>query len=119
MSKIRDQVLAALAKFQPKAVDVPALGGTIYVRPLTVVGMARVHAAQAKGADGSPAVSPERAPTLMMIDCIVDESGEPIFSPSDEASVSSLPGNIASQLLEAIEEVSDLNSNGTKTATGN
>ena len=77
MSELRAQVLAALAKFQPKAVEVPELESTLYVRPLTIAGMAKVHAIQGKDAT--------RMPALMLIDCVVDEKGVTVFADGDEA----------------------------------
>jgi hypothetical protein len=111
VSVLREQVLAALSKFQPKAVEMPALGGTIYVRPLTVAGMARVHAMQTK--------APDRVPALMLIDCLCDESGKRIFTDEDEQQVADLPGTIADQLLTVIGEMSDLSAKGTQGAAGN
>jgi hypothetical protein len=111
VSALREQVLAALAKFQPQAVDVPGMGGTLYVRPLTVAGMCRVHDAQAK--------DPGRMPTLMLIDCLVDEKGEQIFSEGDEPTVAAFPGHLADKLVTAIQKVSHLADTGTKEATGN
>ena len=111
MSELRAQVLAALAKFQPKAVEVPELESTLYVRPLTIAGMAKVHAIQGKDAT--------RMPALMLIDCVVDEKGVTVFADGDEATVSALPGHIADKLIKAIEEVSHLADTGTKEASGN
>ena len=111
MSKVREQILAALAKFQPKAIEIPELGGTVFLRPLTVAGMARVHAIQGK--------SPERMPSAMLIDCVLDEDGKQVFSAADEDQVNNLPGHVAGVLLKAIEDMSEMSADGTKDASGN
>ena len=48
MSATRARVLAALGKLQRKPVEVAELGGQVWVRPLTVAGMGRIHALMAE-----------------------------------------------------------------------
>jgi hypothetical protein len=109
VSDLRDQVLAALAQFQPTALDIG--GVPVYVRPITVTGMARVHAAQAK--------HPEDVPLLLILDCVVDERGTRIFSDVDRPQLEQMPGQIAEKILSAIETVSAMRAKSAEAATGN
>lgn len=109
MSAVRDQVLSALAQFQPSAIEVA--GATVYVRPITVSGMAKIHAAQSR--------SPEDVPMLLLLDCVVDEQGVRIFADTDRPKLEAMPGHLAEQILAKIEEVSHMRAKSADTATGN
>jgi hypothetical protein len=111
VSALREQFLAALEKLQPQAVDIPGMDSPLYVRPLTVVGMANVHAIREN--------QPSRIAVVMLIDSVVDEKGDQLFTDSDEPAVSKIPGHIADKLLEKIQEISRNADTGTKEATGN
>ena len=133
MSATKARILAALAQFQAKAVEVPEMGGTVYVRPLTVAGMARIHAVmsdahellKASAGEGSePAKAGiisarERTSSIMLMDCVVDESGARIFEDADEAIVAAMPGRIAEVLLTAIEDIGGLTKDAPGIASGN
>ena len=120
VSLTRATVLAAIARFRPVPVQVPALGGTVYVRPLSVAGMAKVHAATITDpTTGKSRMDPERGPALMVIDCVVDSDGGRIFTEAQERLVADLPGNAIAPLLAAIERVSDLGAAASDAAAGN
>jgi hypothetical protein len=57
VSATKARVLEALGKLQRKPVDVPILGGQVWVRPLTVAGMGRIHALMATPNDRHKAAS--------------------------------------------------------------
>ena len=145
MSKVKDRILAALQLFRPQPLDVPELGGTVYVRPLTVAGMARVHrhvadaraaadkaraaaaakpddadlVAAAKQADHRQAGANDGTIPLMLADCIVDEDGRRIFDDGDEDALAALPSRLGEQLLDAVNKVSALTANDPGAAAGN
>jgi hypothetical protein len=145
VSATKARVLEALGKLQRKPVDVPILGGQVWVRPLTVAGMGRIHALMATPNDRHKAASvalakdptnPEllkaeadalaavenakqRTSTVMLMDCVVDETGERIFSDADEAAASSMPFGVAEQLLTAIESKGDLSDDAPGELAGN
>jgi hypothetical protein len=141
----RNSILAALEKFAPRPLDVPELGGTIWVRPLTVGGFARLHrhgealrkvAADARAtAEADPhdqvklqmaeaseeaaASAGDAAPLLMLIDCVVDHIGKPLLSDADLPLISRLPGQVSERIFAAIQDISALSANGAKGAEGN
>lgn len=141
----RDRILSALAKFAPRPVTVPALDATVYVRPLTVAGMARIHGVSAepfarhKRAQEALTTNPEdpalqaaerqaaqavqraheRTSTMMLLDCVVDEQGRPIFELGDEERIAALPSQVAETLLVAIDEVAAIRSESSGDAAGN
>jgi hypothetical protein len=130
VSATKARILAALAQFAAKAIEVPEMGGTVYVRPLTVAGMARIHAVMSdanQGIKGSDAESAkdatmrarERTSSIMLMDCIVDETGARIFADSDEALVAAMPGKVAEVLLSAIESIGGLTNESPGVAAGN
>lgn len=127
------RILAALAQFTAKPVEVPEMGGTVYVRPLTVAGMARIHAVMSdahqllKSSDGEASEAAkdsvlrarERTSSIMLMDCVVDETGARIFADSDEALVSAMPGTVAEVLLSAIEGIGGMTKDAPGIAAGN
>ena len=146
MSSTRDRVLAAIHAFRPRAVEVKELGGTIYLRPLTVAGFARLHRSRSHHADAiavakkaleaSPASdalkaklaeaeeksqqSDDRDSIRMLSDAIVDESGRQIFEgATGEAILASLPAQVAGKILDHIAEVVTMTATGEDGASGN
>lgn len=141
----RSRILEALAKFAPRPVNVPDLGGVVYVRRLTISGMARIHGitsepmarhqaavkALAEAPDSPEAQAAERATalalqlahertsTLLLIDCVVDEHGAPIFNPGDESQVAALPAHVAEPLLVAIDQTGSMGKDSSGEAAGN
>jgi hypothetical protein len=142
---IRDRVLATLERFAPKAVDIPPLG-TVYVRPLTVAGMSRLHRlgepmrlaalaraaanaspgnaeleAKAKEAEAQAAAksSPDDAGAVLISDCLVDEKGKRIFSDADLHLIGSMPGSVGERIMAEIQGFAPINDDEVKTAAGN
>lgn len=104
----RDRILAAIGSFRPVAVEIPALGGTVHVRPLSLAGMARFQAAKDEG----------RAPAIMILDCLCDEHGRRLLTDADEAALADLPSAVAQTLVEAITAASALTAEATEDAAG-
>lgn len=146
MSSTRDRVLAAIQAFRPRAVEVPELGGTIYLRPLTVAGFARLHRNRAlfadavvsarkalaadpsnvalqdalRSAEEKASLNEDRDSVRMMADAIVDENGRQIFEgDTGEAILAGLPANVAGFILDKISEAINLTASGDSGAAGN
>lgn len=140
----RERVLSALAKFRPRPVDVPEFGGVVYVRPLTVAGMARIHALMAdpmdrlkaarkaasidapaetseavKAAEAEVVAARERTSAVMLLDCVVDEAGARIFNDGDEPQIAAMPGHVAEALILAIESFGGTRQDSPGDAAGN
>lgn len=145
MSATRARVLAALGKLQRKPVEVAELGGTVWVRPLTVAGMGRIHALMAEPTERQRAasaalakdptnadlmqaqaeaitgleVAKQRTSAVMLMDCVVDEEGGRIFSDADESAAAAMPFSVAERLLSAIEAKGDLTDDAPGELAGN
>lgn len=145
MSTTRARVLAALGKLQHKPVEVAELGGQVWVRPLTVAGMGRIHALMAEPTErhraaiaalGKDPTNPDlikaqaeaitglesakqRTSTVMIMDCVVDEEGARIFSDADESTAADMSFSVAEHLLSAIESKGDLTDSAPGELAGN
>jgi hypothetical protein len=108
---IRDSILAATTHFHPTAVEIPELGETVHVRPLTLGGLSRFQAALAK--------DPTRGPVVMLVDCLCDATGARLFTSADEAQLSELPSAVAQRLVEIISESSALTPKTAEANSGN
>lgn len=108
---LRDQILAATTQLKPRAVQVPELGGTVYVRPLSLGGVGRFRALVEK--------DQARAPIALLVEGLCDETGKRLFTMEDEAVLSDLPGAAANRLLEEINEISGLGAKAAESASGN
>jgi hypothetical protein len=98
---LRDRVLQATASFRPKAIEIPELGGLVYVRPMTVGGVSKLVGLQKE--------DPGRASALMIIDGLCDEHGVRILTAADEQMVSEWPSHVGNKLIEAMNQASGLN----------
>ncbi len=107
----RDKILEAANSFKPVPIDIPELGCTFYVRPITIAGLSRFQAACAK--------DPIRGSAMMMIECICEESGERVFKAEDEAQLNEIPSTIAQRLVEKISEISAITPKAADTIPGN
>lgn len=96
----RDKILAAASAFKPKAVEIPELGGTIYIRPLTLGGLSRFQQIVTKDV--------MRGSAQMLIECICDENGKPEFTAADEAAIMDWPQHLAAKLVDIASEISAL-----------
>lgn len=90
----RDKILAALAALKPAAVEVPELGGTVYVRPMTVGGVSRWQAEYAKDA--------VKGAALAIVDCLCDENGVAVLTAADVDLVAGWPASVGNALVDAI-----------------
>lgn len=146
MTTTRDRVLAAIQAFRPRPVDVPELGGTIYLRPLTVAGFARMHrtralaeeavAAAKKALESAPddqsrkdalesaedrlRANEDEISVRVMADAIVDENGRQIFDTlAGERILAGLPATIAGNIMNLITDAVQQTAGGDKGAAGN
>jgi hypothetical protein len=108
----KSKILAACATFRPIPVEVPELGGTVYIRPLSLGGMSAAQATMSK--------EPERFALLLIIDCVCDETGKRQFNKADEALIlSEFPSGAAQTLVAKITEISALGPKASENAPGN
>jgi hypothetical protein len=103
----RDQILAAARNLIPQALEVPALGGTVHIRPLTLAGMARFS-----GKTGIDAAS------AMLIECLCDDNGGRLFSAEDVEAIGGLPRAVAEPIIAAINAASGIDAKTVETAEG-
>ena len=98
----REELLAALegATPKPRAVDVPALGGTVYVRALSL--------AEAEDLGTSPDAKRQIARGLAAV--IVDEDGNRLFDPNDEEDIRRLSAPSFAKLRPLIDAANETNS---------
>lgn len=102
---IREKILATATSFTPVAVDVPGVG-EVFVRPLTIGGMAK-YLAQADGGTESAAVR-------MLLECVCDSSGTRQFTDADAAVVAQIPQNVAGALILVINRISGVETTETE-----
>lgn len=112
MSAARAEFLAALEKFAPKSHRIDVLELDVFLRPLSTSGMRAYHAAQKEGQD-------EQAAMLMLVDCVVDEEGKPIFTTADTGLINALPAAVSNALFEKMIDVNGLNPKAQAAALGN
>lgn len=105
MSLGRDQILAALAGFQSREVDVPELGGKVRVRPVSIEAVARLHRAGA-------------ASHQLIAEAVCDDTGALLFGAGDAEAIGRIPAGVAQRLMEAINEVSGLTPKASDEAAG-
>lgn len=94
-------MLAALqaATPKPRPVDVPALGGTVYVRALSL--------AEAEAVGDLP--NKDRQIARGLAAAIVDQDGNRLFDPNNEADIAALPGPSFSSLRVLIDAANETN----------
>lgn len=107
---LRDRVLASTTSFKPVAVEAPELGGTVWVRPLTIAGVSRFQAIAQK--------EPARVPVTLLIECMCDEMGARLFTAADEAAVGEIPSESARRIAEVITSISKLDPKGGPATSG-
>jgi hypothetical protein len=108
---LRDQILAASRKFKPAPVEIPELGGTVYVRPLSIGSVARLQVVQA--------TDPGRASLFMIIESLCDEDGKRVLTADDEAAVLDWPVSVGETLAKAIMTQSGIDGKDAGDAEGN
>lgn len=92
---LRDRILAATAAFKPVSVECPEVGCTLWVRPMSLAGVARVQAA---GDDTT------KIAVAMIVDCACDENGARLFTMADEAAILDLPSAVTNRLMDAVSK---------------
>jgi hypothetical protein len=90
----RERFLAAASDIRPKAIEVKALGGTVYIRPVTLAMMAGFS-----GDKLDPAMR-------MLISCVCDEKGAALFSEADATELGGLSRAIVEPIISEINKMS-------------
>lgn len=106
----KDQILASARKFLPRPIEVPELG-TVYVRPLSLDGYARLNQAQASKDTAQVAV-------VLISEGICDEQGKPLFGADDAEAIRALPMTICDLLVGVVQDASAI-TEGVEHASGN
>ncbi len=106
----REGLLASLKAFRPEALDVPELGETVFLRPLSLAGMSKLGSAKDEK-DGS------KVAVAVIIECVCDESGARLFTEADRESILQMPSGAATRIVEAV--TSGALGKSVKEATGN
>ncbi|MFO0892440.1 MAG: hypothetical protein U0790_25275 [Isosphaeraceae bacterium] len=100
MALTRDQILSIRATLPREAVDVPGLGGSVFVRVLTLREVGEIQREQRDAAD------PMRLyPKLVAMAC-VGEDGSPLFVGEDVKLVEELPWPAVDAIARAVLRIS-------------
>jgi len=101
MSLSREQILASRGDRRPVPVEVEEWGGTVYLKQLTVADQIKL----------SEANSPAQMPVAVLVACVCDENGVPLFH---EADAQELAQESFSIILKVFAEAARLNGLSTK-----
>lgn len=102
----RDAILATIRDLKSEPVAVPAWGGTVHVRELSAADLDAFEASFAEERQKALDAGRPYKPNVrgkMLVACISDAQGKPIFLPGDEAIV----GSMAAHELEGLVTVAD------------
>lgn len=118
MGLTRDDVLKASAP-KPVQVDVPELGGCVFVRVLTGAERDRYDAAlyDARKPDGSMNLDGFRVRLVMLAAC--DENGARLFNDTDTKLVGGINSLALMRVFEAAQKVNGLSSESVEDAVKN
>ncbi len=113
MSKLvtRDALLASLKALRPTALEVPELGGTVYLRPLTLDAMSKLS--ESKGDKDHQA----KVATTVLTACVCDESGVRLLTQEDSEAIMQTSAGAVTRIVEAAMAASTAKS--VKEAAGN
>jgi hypothetical protein len=99
MAANRDQILAALGRFAVQTVEVAGIA--LKVRPVSIAGMSRIHAAEVAGDRAAMVVA-------MLTEAVVDDDGKRMFTEADAIALMDMPGDVATAIVDAITKASGL-----------
>lgn len=102
----RDSIMATVRTLKHEPVGVPAWGGTVHVRELSAAELDAFEASFAEERQKALDAGVPYKPNVrgkMLVACISDAQGKPIFLPGDEAVV----GKMAAHELEGLVTVAD------------
>lgn len=91
----RDQILALAAAPATHAVDIPELGGQVWIRPLTV--------GQVLELSRAGATTDAEALPRMIVMVVCDETGARLFTDADLPALADLPVALAGRIMAAIQ----------------
>lgn len=104
MTLTREAFLAA-TEFPRELVDIPALGGAVYVRVMSAAEKDRMDGEQvaAKGTQRF-----EHFRSRLVVACACDEAGRPLFTRDDLPVLSALPVSVLEPIVEAAIRINRL-----------
>lgn len=105
----RDELLA-VRPASPGTVDVPAWGGTVALRHLTLAELLDWQAASAAGSNGT---------LRLVLLAVADASGARLFRDGDEGWLAQQPGMVVTAVAAAAIAHNGLNAAATEAAAGN
>jgi hypothetical protein len=111
----REQILASKGKRTIEPLEVPELGGSVFVREL--MGDEREAVLAKRLPDGK--VDPTGLTARLLVVAVCDEDGNPMFQPSDEAALSGIPAKALERIFTVAERLSVLDSETRKKLEGN
>jgi len=109
----REALLAKVKELRPKALEVPELEATVYLRPLSLAAMSRLQEI-GKNPDSE---SSETA-VAAILDCLCDETGARILTSEDRSFVLDMPSAAVQRIADAIISETT-NKDAPKEAQGN
>lgn len=92
----RDQILALASTPAVQPVDIPELGGQVWIRPLTV--------AQVMELSRAGATTDAEALPRMIVMVVCDETGARLFTDQDLPVLGDLPVGLAGRIMQAIQK---------------
>lgn len=96
----RDQILALASAPATTAVDIPELGGQVWIRPLTV--------AQVMELSRAGATTDAEALPRMIVWTVCDQAGARLFTDQDLPALAELPVSLAGRIMQAIQKTGAL-----------
>jgi len=107
MSDLRKEQFLAIAS-KLREVNIPELGGSVHIRPITLAEQARLADLGSKY-EKAGAVERMKNITLRLVQwAVTDEEGRPMFEPKDIEELQNKPASIFLRLQEAILSFSGL-----------
>lgn len=94
----RDQLLGLASAPAVHAVDIPELGGQVWIRPLTVGQVLELS-------KGGATTDAEALPRMIVM-VVCDETGRRLFTAEDLPALADLPVALAGRIMQAIQAFS-------------
>jgi len=120
MALDRSAILAAAQNVKTREVDVPELGGSVFVRGLSSKEW-DAHQASTRIYDGLEQVGIDEGniTARLMVRCIVDEDGKRILEDSDAPAFGDLPIAVVNKVAEAVFDLSGMTEKAQAETEGN
>ena len=111
----KEQILAAEDRRQ-ESVEVPEWGGTVIVRTMSALQRDRWQLALMRNREDPGSVSPS---AMLVASCLVNEAGEPLFTPADVAALEAKSGAALSRVFAVAAKLNVLGQKDADELKGN